>query len=448
MPLFQYVKRIQEIANVRRCLLSCPYQILTRAPQMPNQVSALTTALISKAKPEPAPYEIRDTKMKGLVLRVQPSGHKSLNYEYRVKGRKKRTSLGSATILTLNQARALAIELQNSANTGIDVNQQAKLARASTLGAYITHYYIPYAEKNILSAADIIARLQRNFGHLYDTAISEINSTDIEHWRAGKICKFQTIRKEFSYLRAIINLAIKKDRIIDAHLLTTYQLEPSLQDSRDLAEKRLRYLSQNEAARLRQALIERETNIRAERTSANGWRYERGRELLPTLPPGTYADHIQPIVLIALLTGLRQGDIFDLRWSEVNLNRNQISKVINKTRRKNPNPTTLGVCKEAIEVLRKWHLASTGSDLVFPSTVTGNRYDNIDKAFRAVLKAAQIENFRFHDLRHTFASWLALGGVDLYTIQRLMTHSDIKMTQRYAHLSPDHMRDALDRVFG
>ena len=122
MPLFQYVKRIQEIANVRRCLLSCPYQILTRAPQMPNQVSALTTALISKAKPEPAPYEIRDTKMKGLVLRVQPSGHKSLNYEYRVKGRKKRTSLGSATILTLNQARALAIELQNSANTGIDVN--------------------------------------------------------------------------------------------------------------------------------------------------------------------------------------------------------------------------------------------------------------------------------------------------------------------------------------
>ncbi|MBT5719965.1 MAG: tyrosine-type recombinase/integrase, partial [Gammaproteobacteria bacterium] len=45
-------------------------------------------------------------------------------------------------------------------------------------------------------------------------------------------------------------------------------------------------------------------------------------------------------------------------------------------------------------------------------------------------------------------SWLAIGGVDLYTIQRLMTHSDLKMTQRYAHLSPDHMRDALDKVFG
>jgi integrase len=415
---------------------------------MPNQVLPLTATLINQAKPETNGYEIRDTKIKGLVLRVQPSGHKSLNYEYRINGRRKRTSLGSAAMLTLNQARAMAIEIQNSANAGVDVNQQAKLERASTLGAYITIHYIPHAEKNILSAADIIARLERNFSHLYDKAISDITPTDIERWRAGKNCKFQTVKKEFTYLKSVINLAIKKHQIISTHPLTTYQLEPSLKDSKDLAEKKLRYLTQDEAKRLREALVARETTIRTDRASANEWRAKRGRDLLPALPPEHYADHVQPIVLLALLTGLRQGDIFDLKWSEVDFDRQQISTVINKTRRKNPNPTTIGICREAIEVLTKWRLSAQGNDLVFPSTVTGNRYDNIDKAFRAVLVAAEIEDFRFHDLRHTFASWLAIGGVDLYTIQRLMTHSDIKMTQRYAHLSPDHLRDALDRVFG
>jgi integrase len=408
----------------------------------------LTAALISNAKPEKTHYEIRDTKLKGLVLRVQPTGHKSLNYEYIINGSRKRKSLGPAELITLAQARAKAIQIQNDVNAGIDVNQQAKLARSSTLRQYIKLHYAPYAEKNILSAADILARLERNFEHLYDKAIADINEADIERWRKGKTCKFQTTRKEFSYLRSVINLAIKKHQIISSHSLTTYQMEPTLQDSTDLGTQKLRYLSKDEAQRLRLALNAREDNMRTERTSANKWRTERGRDLLPSPPADQFTDHIQPIVLLALLTGLRQGDIFDLRWSEVDMENRQISTVINKTRRKNPNQTIIGICDEAVEVLRKWRLTSTGKDLAFPSTVTGNRYDNIDKAFRAVLVAANIENFRFHDLRHTFASWLALGGVDLYTIQRLMTHSDIKMTQRYAHLSPDHMRDALQRVFG
>ena len=72
---------------------------------MPNSVATITAGLISSSKPEESAYEIRDTKIKGLVLRVQPSGHKSLNYEYRIHGRKKRKSLGSAAIITLSQAR-------------------------------------------------------------------------------------------------------------------------------------------------------------------------------------------------------------------------------------------------------------------------------------------------------------------------------------------------------
>lgn len=169
---------------------------------------------------------------------------------------------------------------------------------------------------------------------------------------------------------------------------------------------------------------------------------------MPTFPEEQYVDAIQPIVMLALLTGLRQGDIFTLEWKDIDENQQTITKQINKTRRHKPRKTTLQISDGAARILAKWKKSSSGNGLVFPSPITGKCYNNIYKAFNTVLKEAEIDDFRFHDLRHTFASWLAIGGVDLYTIQRLMTHSDLKMTQRYAHLSPDHMRDALDKVFG
>jgi len=414
---------------------------------MPNQVSALTTNLISSAKPESKAYEIRDTKYKGLVLRVQPSGYKSLNYEYRINGRKKRTSLGSAAMLTLGQARAMAIKVHNSANAGVDVNQQARIARASTLGSFINGAYTEYGKGRIISFDNIIARLNRNFGNLYDMPIGEISVTDLMRWRAGKKVKFQTIKRELAYLKTIINLAIK-NRVIETHPICNFQFEPTEDDTAQIAEEQQRDLSPDEEKRLRHALSVREDTIRSSRTSANAWRTARSQDLLPVVPTDHYVDHVQPIVLLALLTGLRRGDIFDLKWQHVDLDRRLITKQINKTRRKKPQATALPVCSEVIEILRKCRKSSTNTDLVFPSPVTGKRYDNITKAFKAVLETAQIENFRFHDLRHTFGTRLSIGGIELNTIKGLMTHSDIKMTQRYAHLSPDHMRDSLDRVFG
>jgi integrase len=73
---------------------------------------------------------------------------------------------------------------------------------------------------------------------------------------------------------------------------------------------------------------------------------------------------------------------------------------------------------------------------------------SIKKGFAAILKKAEIDDFRFHDLRHTFASRLVMAGIDLNTVRELMTHADIKMTLVYAHLSPDHKAAALARAFG
>ena len=414
---------------------------------MPNSVATITAGLISSSKPEESAYEIRDTKIKGLVLRVQPSGHKSLNYEYRIHGRKKRKSLGSAAIITLSQARAKAIQIQHFANDGIDVNHRARIERASTLGAFIENDYTDYAKGTILSFENIRNRLCQNFGHLYDRPMAEISVADIKKWRAGKKVKFQTVIKELAYLKSVINLAIKLD-IIESHPLVRFQFERTEKDIADLSEEKLRYLSRDEEARLRTALMAREERIRVERQGGNRWRSNRGHPEMPTFPEEQYVDAIQPIVMLALLTGLRQGDIFTLEWKDIDENQQTITKQINKTRRHKPRKTTLQISDGAARILAKWKKSSSGNGLVFPSPITGKCYNNIYKAFNTVLKEAEIDDFRFHDLRHTFASWLAIGGVDLYTIQRLMTHSDLKMTQRYAHLSPDHMRDALDKVFG
>jgi integrase len=180
------------------------------------------------------------------------------------------------------------------------------------------------------------------------------------------------------------------------------------------------------------------------------WQQARGMPLSPPVRPEDFADHIKPIVLLALNTGLRRGDLFSLEWHHVDFNNRQIRKVINKTRRKNTKltPAVLPLSPEACKALKTWQDQTTDVGLVFPSPVTGKALDNINKAWNGVVKDAGIENFRFHDLRHSFASKLVMGGIPLNTVRELMTHSTMDMTLVYAHLSPSHKEDAINKVFG
>ena len=81
-----------------------------------------------------------------------------------------------------------------------------------------------------------------------------------------------------------------------------------------------------------------------------------------------------------------------------------------------------------------------------PATKQGSQVNDVKKSFKTALKKAGIEDFRFHDLRHTFASHLIMAGVDLTTVRELMGHKDIRMTLRYSHLSPDHKKRGVDML--
>ena len=91
----------------------------------------------------------------------------------------------------------------------------------------------------------------------------------------------------------------------------------------------------------------------------------------------------------------------------------------------------------------KYGIKSPGSEYVFCDE-KGEPFTRLDRSFNTALKRAGITNFRFHDLRHCFASYLAIDGISIYIISKLLGHSSVKVTERYAHLSPELNRKAVE----
>ncbi|MCX5802510.1 MAG: site-specific integrase [Proteobacteria bacterium] len=150
--------------------------------------------------------------------------------------------------------------------------------------------------------------------------------------------------------------------------------------------------------------------------------------------------HLRPLVVTALNTGMRFSEIVNLRWDKhVDLRHGFIllDKTKNGTRREIPVNATLRATLQGLA--RRLDIP-----YVFFNPSSEKPYQRIQHSFATALKKAGIRDFRFHDLRHTFASHLVMAGVDITTVSRLLGHKDLTMTLRYAHLSPNHMSKAVD----
>jgi integrase len=207
---------------------------------------------------------------------------------------------------------------------------------------------------------------------------------------------------------------------------------------------RIRYLSTAEENRLREALAKRETKHRKERISYNAHQAKRGKEGLPLWPADAFTDHLSPMVLLAINTGLRRGELFGIQWSNVNLPGKVLTIPAGIAKSRKPRHIPLNA--EAHDVLTRWKPKGVEPDaLVFPS-IGGGRFNNINKSWAAVAEAAKLEDFRFHDIRHSFASRLVMAGVDLNVVRELLGHADIAMTLRYSHLAPGKLADAVQKL--
>jgi len=152
------------------------------------------------------------------------------------------------------------------------------------------------------------------------------------------------------------------------------------------------------------------------------------------------AEHIRPIVVMALNTGMRRGEILNLKWQDVDL-RNRVIKI----RKTKNNETRIVPINDTLYNELMAIEPGIGNRHVFIDN-DGNPLGNIKKGFYGAMRRASITDFRFHDLRHTFASRLVLAGVDIRTVQELLGHKDIRMTVRYSHLSDMHLKEAVKKL--
>ena len=145
----------------------------------------------------------------------------------------------------------------------------------------------------------------------------------------------------------------------------------------------------------------------------------------------------RPVLVIRFLlfSGKRRSEVLKLKWSDVDLDNGFITLRGTKNRETQYIPLN-ETCREIIQRAAELKI----SEYVFPSTA-GSYYWTFTDSWKFIRKKADLKNFRCHDLRHTYASWLASSGkVDLYTLQNLLGHKTISMTQRYAHLFPGALR--------
>ncbi len=147
--------------------------------------------------------------------------------------------------------------------------------------------------------------------------------------------------------------------------------------------------------------------------------------------------HLRPIVETALLTGMRAGELFSLKWEQI------INGMIYLKDTKSNKPRQIPISERLEQVLREVRLRhQLKSPYVFCNK-DEKRFNDIRASFKSACRKVGIFDFRFHDLRHTFASHLVMKGVGLRAVQELLGHCDMKLTMRYAHLAPGHLWDSV-----
>jgi integrase len=262
-------------------------------------------------------------------------------------------------------------------------------------------------KRSIRQDEQIVGKLKRGLGA--DTPLQEITAQRIAQYdrdrvsqtsRLGRNVTPSTVNRELAILRHMLRLAEEWGYI---------EKVPRIRLAKE-PEGRLRFLSEDEIPRLLQACED----------SKN--------------------PYLTAIVTLALNTAMRKGEILGLTWERVDFARGVLVLEQTKSGRRREIPMNRAV----YDVLSP--LPGPKAEGVLFRKASGAAWGNIRTAFERALKEAKIADFRFHDLRHTYASWLMMRGRSLKEVQEILGHREFSMTLRYAHLSPDRLREAVEAV--
>jgi len=349
-------------------------------------------------------------------------------------GKRKDITLGKYGVMSLEQAKNRALLI---ASEGIDrkdpIEQRRKrkveLARleSSTVGNFFYSYYTDYQESKKDGQGSLL-RIKKHFNQWFNRPMNEITTNDVDVWfrnmkKSG--ARFSTIKRNYIAFKALLNLAVKQD-IIKVNPIANKQLNKPFEENNDEIKEKRRFLGQEEIQGLLKGVSLRNTELMKVSGDIH-W--------------------MKPFFIVLLTTGFRSGDVYGLRWNEVDLQfSHSITKVIEKTSEKYTDARSFPISHELEEVLIQWKKQSKGKErgLVFPSPSKLNEGGRMStEAFALhwgkIKELGGVDSkLHIYALRHNFASWLVMNGVDLFTVSKLMAHSKISTTiDNYAHLAPN-----------
>ena len=326
-------------------------------------------------------------------------------------GKKISTTLGKYPEMSLDQAINIVLAFQNKLKMGINpIDEIKKIENIPTLAYFFYKVYLPLAKLNKKSWKDDVSRFKNHIeptlGNIQLNQITSAMLSDLMLEIKTEDRANATVNRSRALLSSMFNVAFEREIIEQSPMTRVKKLVEQNQIER--------YLSDDELKRLMNVL-------------ANHHAHDIDNQI------------IVGIVEMLLLTGARKGEVLNLKWSDLDEN-NHLWKL---NENKSGKPRIIQLNSQAQQIIRRM---SRKYLYVFANPKTGLPFNDIRKTFQKILEAAQIENFRIHDLRHNFASMAVNNGCDIYVVQHLLGHASPTTTQRYAHLRQDTLRNASEML--
>ena len=349
-----------------------------------------------------------DDKLAGLLLKVLVSGHRAFYVRYRnARGKQVERKIGNASVMKVADARRVAGNvLAQVAMGGDPFEKRRTLKKVPTLAEFVATAYMPHI-KGYKRSWDTDETLLRNhilpkLGKLHLDEIKRQHLIEVFSLHRQTHAPGSTNRV-IILCRYIFNCALKWEvEGLDRNPTAGIALFPE-------NNKRERYLKEDEALRLFKAL----------EASPN-----------PLLPF---------IIAMLLLTGARKREVLTARWADIDLEQRLWRIEFNKTGKTRHVPISDGLLALLEKLPRR-----EGEQYLFTSPKTGKPFVSIFHSWDTARRKAGLQDVRIHDLRHSFASYVINAGRSLYEVQKLLGHTQVKTTQRYAHLSHESLLSAAD----
>jgi len=420
----------------------------------------MTVALINSLTAQEKPFEVRDTGINGLILRVQPTGRKTYYFEYRnADGKRNRVKLGVHPALTLPRAQTKAKVEAGRVAEGEDPAAKRREGRVRpidtdedvmTLERFILEVWSPTYKITRKAHDPQLNRLLSGFRPLLDLPLASLTRDHFERHmierskkplartkKQGKtkakiLPSSATLNRCNATMRPVLEMARKQGLIAINPLADVAK-------AREDKNRAIRAMTMEEEKSFEQVFTKRREERLAEVAEINERRATEGRKSIPAVP--RFLDSMEPMFVLSVETGIRRGEAFSLEWADVDLQARKLT--VRGEVAKSSQSRVVPLTKRAQAILSDWREQSEGDGLVFPSRIGGGRLKNIDGAWRELCREANITKLRWHDLRHTFGTRAALAGVSMVVLKALMGHSAITTTERYTHTSDDAARQAI-----